>query len=381
MRLLQISLLAAMAALAACSSNPYAIEPNPLPDFDKRFQVDRLWRTDTGAGTGDVYLTLVPAITERAVYAADVEGRVTRLDRKTGKRDWKRDTELRISGGVYAGYGSVILGTRDGEVLALDSKTGEEQWRADVNSEVLAAPAADGEFVVVQTQDGHVVALDMATGKQRWSFDVSVPVLTLRGTARPEIDGDMVYAGFASGRVVALDLDTGVPAWQRQVAEPAGRSELDRLVDIDNNLIVDGGGVFASTFQGKLAVLDVRGGRPFWDRDVSTFTPMSVAGGSLFVADDKGHLFAIEQRSGSTLWRQEKLYGRELTGTAVQKGLVVTGDFEGYLHWVDAVDGTFVARRRHDRSGFAGAPVVHEGVLYVLARDGNLAAYRVEPVD
>lgn len=367
--------------LAGCSSNPYAIEPKPLPEFEERFEVDRLWRTDTGAGTDEDFLTLTPAVTEQAVFAADLNGRVTRLDRARGRREWRVDTGLRISGGLYAGYGSVIFGTREGEVVALDVENGEEQWRVDVNSEVLAAPVADGERVVVQTQDGHVVALDLQSGEQRWTFDVSVPVLTLRGTARPEISGDMVFAGFASGRLVALDAASGVPAWQQQVAEPRGRSELDRMVDIDNNLIVDGGGVFASTFQGKLAVLDIRGGRPFWDKDISTYTPMDASGGTLFLADDKGHLYGVDQRSGSTLWTQDKLYGREPVGVTVHDGLVVTGDFEGYLHWLDTLDGAFVARRRHDRSGFAAAPVAYDDTLYVLARDGNLAAYRLEPVD
>lgn len=381
MRLLRLSLLAVLAGLAACSSNPYAIEPNPLPEIEPRFKVDRLWRTDTGAGTGKLHLAMIPAVTERAVFAADIKGRVTRLDRANGKRDWKVDTDLRISGGVYAGYGSVIVGTRDGEVLALDAETGERQWLVEVNSEVLSAPVADGSRLLVQTQDGHLLALEMSTGEQLWSFDVSVPVLTLRGTARPEIDGDRVYAGFASGQVVALDLETGVPVWQRQVAEPSGRSELDRLVDVDNNLIVEGGGVFASTFQGKLAVLDARAGRPFWDKDLSTYTPMAASSGVLFLADDEGHLYGVEQRSGSVLWRQQELYGRELVGTAVHNGLVVSGDFEGYLHWLDSVDGAFVARRRHDRSGFAGVPVVHDNTLYVLARDGNLAAYQLEARD
>jgi outer membrane protein assembly factor BamB len=366
-----------LAVLAGCSSNPNAIEPNPLPDFESSWKVKRLWSENTGAGVDESNLRLAPAVTERAIYTADYKGRVVATSIQ-GKRLWRVKTDDRISGGVYAGYGLVLYGTRDGQVVALSVDDGKEKWRQSVSSEVLASPVSDGTRVVIQTLDGHVEALDIDSGEQLWSFDVSVPVLTLRSTAEPLLADNRVFAAFASGRVVALEAASGVPVWERQVAEPSGRSELERLVDVDSNLILDGGGVFASTFQGKLAVLDVSSGRPFWDKKMSTYMPMQISGGVLFVANDVGHVFAIEQRAGSTLWRQEALYGRGLVGVAVQRGQVVTGDEEGYLHWMDTVDGHFLARKRHDRDGFAAAPVVKGDVLYALSRDGKLSAYRIE---
>ena len=100
--------------------------------------------------------------------------------------------------------------------------------------------------------------------------------------------------------------------------------------------------------------------------------------GSLFVADDVGVVRAVDQRSGAVLWKQDKLYGRRLTGSAYQDGLVAVGDFEGYIHWLDADDGSIVARKRHDGDGFAGTPVAYDDVLYVVGFDGKLSAYRLE---
>ncbi|MCQ6261275.1 outer membrane protein assembly factor BamB [Alloalcanivorax profundimaris] len=375
------AVLLCVMALAGCSSNPNAIEPNPLPDFEKRFDVDRLWRSGAGDGVEESAVTLRPAVTAQRVFAADIHGRVYGFDREKGKRQWRAKTGDRISGGLYAGYGQVLYGTREGEAVALDAETGEELWRTPVSSEIMAEPTSNGLLAIFQTIDGHVQALDAETGEQVWDYETTVPNLTLLGGAQPVIESGRVYAGFASGKVAAIELETGAPVWERRVAEPTGRSELDRLVDVDSSLLVENGGVFTATFQGKLAVLDWENGRPYWNKDLSSHQELSSYLGSLFVSDSDGLVRAAEQRSGSFLWQQDKLYGRRLTGTVVQDGLVAVGDFEGYLHWMDADTGELVARYHHDGDPFAGTPVVYDEVLYALSADGKLAAYRLEERD
>lgn len=365
--------------LQACSSNPNVVEPTPLASFERSFDVDRLWHRDAGIGVRLGALTLTPAVTSRHLYVADVEGRLYCFDRLTGKRIWRLETGLRI-GALNVGYGYLLLGTRDGEAVALKADSGDEVWRVRLSSEVLASPALGADKVVFQTLDGRITALELDTGSSLWAYEESVPVLTLRGTAAPALSAGRVYAAFASGKVVALEETSGLPIWERRIAEPTGRSELDRLVDIDGNLVVENGGVFAVSFQGKLAVLDQDSGRPYWDKDMSSHQRMSSAAGTLFVADEKGVVWCVEQRSGSALWKNEAFLGRGLNGTAVQQGLVLTGDAEGYLHWLDAIDGHQVARRFFDPDGFAAPPVVYDDVLYVLSGDGELAAYRVEPM-
>ena len=252
-------------------------------------------------------MTLTPAVTNQQVFAADIHGRVYAFDRENGKRQWRSKTEDRISGGLYAGYGQVLYGTREGDVVALDSEDGEQLWRTEVSSEVLAAPTSNGGLVVAQTIDGHVLGLGGGTGEQIWDYETTVPNLTLLGGAQPVIVNDRVYAGFASGKVAAIEADTGAPLWERRVAEPSGRSELDRLVDVNANMLVENGGVFTATFQGQLSVLDWENGRPYWSKDLSSHQAISSYLGTLFVADDEGLVRAAEQRSGSFLWQQDKL--------------------------------------------------------------------------
>lgn len=375
--LLCVASVLAVFALQGCSSNPNAIEPAPLPSFEKRFDVDRLWHRDAGFGNHRGSLMLKPVATEQFLYTADIRGRLYCYDRETGKKVWRKDLSMRV-GGMTAGYGYLILGTRDGDALALDAASGEEKWRIRLSSEVLSAPTISADKVIVQTLDGRVTALNVDSGESIWIHEEVVPILTLRGTSSPLVQSGKVYSAYASGKVVVLDEATGVPFWERRVAEPTGRSELDRLVDIDTNLIVEGGGVFAVTFQGKVAVLEEDSGRPFWDKDMSSYQQVSSDVGALFIADDHGLVWSIDQRTGSALWKNDSLYGRVLNGTAIQRGLVVTGDADGYLHWLDAIDGGIVAQRFFDPDGFAAPPLVYDDTLYALSGDGELAAYSVE---
>lgn len=365
--------------LAACSSNPYAVKPNPVPGVKATLKVERLWIRRAGVGLDDtVGNRLRPAVADGRVFAADVHGRVTAFDTTHGKRQWQVKTGLRIAGGLWAGFDTVLFGTRDGEAVALSATDGHQLWKRELSSEILSSPASNGDVAIFQSQDGQITALDLASGKTAWNYTVSVPNLILRGGATPLLAGDLVYVGLASGKVLALGVSDGSLLWETQVANATGRSDLDRLVDIDNNLILDQGGLFAATYQGKVVVMDAQQGRLFWGQDISTHLPMSQRAGSLFIATDSGGVRAVNEQDGATLWQQDLLRGRGLKGTDIQSGQVVTGDSEGWLYWLDPLNGDLHARR-HAAKGFAGMPVVDDGVLYVQAANGRLSAWRVRP--
>lgn len=207
------------------------------------------WSRSIGDGEGETYNTTVPAIENDRIYASDVNGEVFALDRITGDVVWKKDLELPVSGAVGVGYGLVMIGTLKGEVIATDSSTGEERWRSRVTSEVLAPPANNGDVVVVQTRDDRLIGLDATTGDRRWIYENTPAVLTLRGTGAPIATNRLAVAGLSTGKVVAVDINNGVPVWESRVAIPQGRSELDRVVDIDGGLLLSGGTLYVSTYQ------------------------------------------------------------------------------------------------------------------------------------
>lgn len=375
--------LLTLAVLATgCSSNDTK-EPEPaeLTKFEAEVELQKQWSRSIGEGQGETYNLLVPAVYGEQIYAADVEGLVVSVDRLTGKVNWKTDLEVPVSGAVGAGYGLVLVGTLRGEVIALDVASGEERWRSRVSSEVLAAPAVNGDIVLVQTQDDRLIALEIDTGAQRWSYEGSPAVLTLRGTGAPVLTNQLAIAGLSNGKVIALDTRRGLPVWEQRVAIPQGRSELERVVDIDGGLLLSGGTLYVATYQGRAAALDVESGRIQWQRDASTYSGVALGYGSVYLSLASGTVEGVDERSTTALWSNDALARRQLSAPAVFSSYVVVGDREGYLHLLSQVDGRFVARERIDSSGLRARPVVEGDWLYVFSNDGKLVALTIRRDD
>lgn len=376
MRWTHAVMLAAAVLAAGCSSkSTKELPPAELPKFTEEVHLEKQWSRSVGDGQGKEWNQLELAAEGSMLYAADVNGLVMAMNRETGKVLWKRKLDKPVSGGVGAGYGLVLLGTLKGEVIALDSGSGEEKWTARVGSEVLSAPASNGDMVVVQTQDDHLVGLDAASGEHRWSYGSTPAVLTLRGTGAPLATNRLALAGLSSGKVVALDIQRGIPVWEQRVAVPKGRTELERVVDIDGGLMLSGGTLYVVSYQGQLTALDLESGRPLWQREASSYVGVSSGFGNIYVSEATGTVEGIDERSTTALWSNDALARRQLTTPATLSSNVVVGDLEGYLHLLSQVDGRFVGRVRVDSGGLRARPLVVGDWLYAYGNSGKLVAY------
>ena len=351
--------------------------PAELVDFEPGFEIKKLWSRKVGAGVAEQYLKLRPALAGTRVFAASRKGDVAAYDADSGERIWETSTGVSVSGGPGVGEGLVMVGTSDGEVLALHLDSGELAWRARVSSEVLAPPAAANGVVVARTVDGKLFGLSVGDGSRLWVYDRSVPVLTLRGTSSPALSQDLVVAGFDSGRLVAVSLENGQTLWEQRVAVPSGRSELERLVDIDADPVVTDDTVYVVTFQGHVAGLDLVSGSILWRREMSSHTGLGIDATNVYVTDDMSHVWALDRFNSASVWRQQKMQGRALTSPASFRGYVVVADFEGYVHWLRREDGQFVARARVD-DGVITAPISTDNAVYVFDRGGTLTALAPE---
>ena len=369
-------------------------EPTALQEFQPEAVIERRWQVGIGRGLGRKYLRLKPTILADRVYAADGYGQVVALDRLSGKRLWsatigepdrrpflkvwdRRDPSF-VTGGVGAGEGMVLLGTTRGEVIALDADDGSEVWRSQVSSEVLSPPAAAAGVVMAQTGDGRLIALEVADGSTRWSYDNQVPLLTLRGTATPVLGGGLVFAGFGDGRVAAIETESGAPIWEHRVVLPQGRTELERLVDVDGSplLVLERGVVFVVGYQGRLKALGPQDGRALWEVPASSYLDLAQGLGQLYFVTDEDVVTAVNQGTANVVWTQEGLKNRKLTSPMAFSNYVLVGDDDGYLHVLAQSDGRFLARRR--LSAGLRAPMIEvDGIVYVLANDGKLAALEI----
>jgi len=372
------------------------LEPAALVRFDEEVEVERLWKSRVGDGLGSKYIRLSPIIVADRIFAVDGYGVVASFDRFTGKEIWEvriderdrgfmsvfnffdRTDESFVSGGVGAGDGHVLIGLTSGEVVALAVSDGSVNWRVNVGSEVLSKPAVSRGKVYLQTIDGRLMALDADTGKSIWSFDNQVPILTLRGTASPMVAGDIVYAGFANGMLMAFQSDTGEPVWEHRVQLPEGRSELDRMVDVDGQPLLSGPLIYVSAYNGELKALRREDGQPVWAREYGSYLNLVEGYSQVYLVDGIDSVFAIDTSSAETVWTQEALYRRKLTSPVAFSNYLLVGDDEGYLHVLAQSDGRFVGRRKLDGEGLRSEMVVAEGrTVYVLTNGGSLQAVEI----
>ena len=369
--------LAALLLVGCSGSGKKELPPQKLEKFEAEVKLQRIWKRNIGVGQGKLFSNLQPALDGLTLYVADVKGRVLALDRDTGTVNWQVKLKEPLSGAVGVGGGRVMLGTLNGQVITLSEDDGSELWRAQVSSEVLAPPQTNGDVVVVQSQDDKLVALDIGTGEQRWIYESSLPVLTVRGTSSPVVSLHRVYAGLASGRVVALDATNGIPLWEQRVAQPKGRSELERMIDIDGRLVLDDQLLYAATYQGNVVALDSESGEIRWQRPASSHAGPALGYDGIYVSQANGAVEAVDKARARPLWTNEDLLRRRLSGPVAFSSYVAVADFEGYLHLLAQTDGRMAGRIRTDKKGVRVPPIVQGDTLYIYGNSGDLAAYQL----
>jgi outer membrane protein assembly factor BamB len=378
-----IPALAALLLLNGCSwikswgdddDDPDA--PAELVEFEPTLKVGKVWSAGIGKGLDKAGRQLRPAHASGTIYAADYKGLLIAVDAESGARRWEIKTKLPFTGGPGISDNLLMMGTENGEVFAFDATTGTQLWSATVTSEVLAAPTAADGIVVVRCIDGRVFGLDADTGQRLWIYDHNVPLLTLRGNAPVLLRAGVVFVGYDGGQVVALRLEDGTLMWEQTLVTTEGRTELERLSDIDGQLVFIASDLLVSSYKNRLASLAADSGRLLWFKDISSSTGVSVDRVNLTLSDKEGNVWLLDRRNGAESWKLDQLFQRGLTRPVFYGSFVVVGDFEGYLHWINIDNGQFAAREKIGGKGFSGPPLVVGNTLYVMTKKGELIAFR-----
>ncbi len=374
-RVASIALVAlAGLTLTACSSKNLR-KPTELKSISNpAIKPNKAWSTSAGSGSNDMYTGLQLKLESDALFAADADGEVFAINPANGNRIWRTKTKSRVIAGPGVSGNAVLVGTLDGDVIALKRSDGTELWRTKASSEVLAAPEGDGDVVVTRTVDGRLAGLSLVNGERRWVSDFSVPNLTVRGLSAPLVVDGRVFIGLDNGHLAALRLSDGQPVWEQAIAVPSGRTELERLTDIDAGLLASDSEIFAVSFSGEFVCVDAETGQVLWRRTVKSYSGMTRAGDLVIVTDEAGVVWALDAHTGAAAWKQEGLLYRKLSPPGFFNGYVVVGDFEGYLHWLNPKDGSIVGRSSAGGDPIRAPMIATDDMLYVMNNGGKITA-------
>jgi outer membrane protein assembly factor BamB len=362
--------------LVGCSKDK-ADKPAVLVPLVNRIEIKSVWHIKESGEKPVLRLGIDAAVDGQRVFLASYKGNVTAYDLASGKQLWQHAVRAPLSAGPGAADGLIIVGSSKGDVIALSEQDGTQRWRVRINAEILSAPAIGNGVVVVRAVDGRLHGLSARDGSENWVVDQQVPRLSLRGTSRPIIAGDLAICGFDNGRIVAAALGNGSTAWESPVGQSHGSTELQRLIDVDAPVIVDGEDLFAVAYQGRVARMSRENGQIVWARDLSSFRGLAVDENAVYVATAEGDLVRIDRRTGAEQWRVKTLERRQLSAPTVYRGRVVVADLGGFVHWFDAATGDPVARFLIGKKKRVSNPMIVAGDLLLAFTDsGELIALR-----
>jgi len=363
-----------------------------MPDAALAANPQKIWSSDIGSGSDDNYKLLAqPVVAQGLVYTMDAEGGITAFDAATGDQKWDFDTtpedadNSAMGGGLAYAGGTLYATTGFGEVIALNAASGHVEWRHKLGNPVRGAPTVAGGQVYALSIDDDVHALDVHDGNELWHHNGIDEVATLMGASSPALAGDSVIVAYASGEVYDLRPENGRADWNYTLSMPTHMGALPAIADIRGLPVVDHGDVFAASHSGRMAAIDQRTGGRVWEADIGGVDTPLVAGDTVFLIADDHQLVALTRDSGRVIWAQTLQSLSDPTdhdsdrvfwvGPVLAGGKLWLANSLGQVRSFSAADGHQLGKIHLSEPIFI-APVVANGIMYVVLNDGTLVALR-----
>ena len=343
-------------------------EPKELSSFASQENIKVFWRNSYN-GENEIG-NFLPSFNAQNIFFSDASGNVLSIDAKTGNDNWSVKLNF-LASGTSAGFGIVVVADVDGNVIALDQTDGSVLWSSNVKGEVLSSVAIDAKIVVVKTGSGELLGLNKDSGEVIWSYRSTLPVLTIRGNSSPVIVDNLVYASFDNGRLGVFELNSGFQIWDGAISYVSGASELENLIDSDSNPVIEGGLIYTTNYQGNLNIFDPSQKRSVWSNNASSFFSPIISRGMLMVVEENSSIKSFALKTLEESWINSDYLNRDLSNGVSYKDNIVVGDFEGYVHVINILNGRTVGREKLSRNPIKTI-LSRSDSLYVIDEAFNL---------
>ena len=372
--------LAAMVLVAGCADD--TAKPTPLEPLVPKIAGHQVWKLSLAsfstlsalagnAGFGPQGI----AVSGKDFVIAALNGAIVSVDGDTGKENWRADAGARLSTGIGTDgrYSAVV--TRDGDLITLES--GKILWRQHLGSSVVTAPFVAGERVFVLGVDRSVQAFDAVDGKKLWAYARPGDALTLSQAGVLTSWQDTLLFGLGA-RLTALDPLKGTIRWEVPVAAPRGTNEVERLADLVGPASRVGSVYCIRAFQNGIGCVDAERVTALWSINMSGGQAVGSDAEYVFAGDASDRLSARRRANGESVWLSDKFQNRKLSGMLSIGKVVVFGDLDGYVHFLDRATGTPLLRLPTNGSRIVGTPMRAGNTLAVTTQDGSVYAFRPE---
>lgn len=354
----------------------------------------QVWHASIAGGNKKQRLAASPVVAGNRLFAVGTDAVVSAFAADSGARLWSvaigstgKDYKDSLFGGGASVDGSVVYATSGaGDVAALNAADGSVLWKVKPAGPLRGAPTIAFGGVYVISQDNQIFALSAANGAVLWQATASMEAGSIFGAGSPAAGQGTIVAGYSSGEVQAYRYENGRDLWEDALARTSMALSVSTLSDVDADPVIDRGRVFALGQGGRMASYELLTGQRSWEISIAGISTPYVVGEWVYVMTDDGKLLCVARGSGKVRWLQQLARFRvetdkkkkdpiRWTGPILAGGRLIAVNSEGQLVEFSPTDGSTLATMEF-KSSLSQSPVVANNMLYILADDGRITAWR-----
>ena len=231
--------------------------------------------------------------------------------------------------------------------------------------------------VFLQTSSDILYGMDLQTGETKWQKQAQAPLLSIRGTASPIIYEGLIFTSFSNGRLAAVRAVDGIQLWEKPISRLKGSTELEKLMDGDSNAITINEEVFVANYNGSLTRFNIRSGDKVFSVDHSTSKPIIFNNGKILSINTDEEIIGFNASNGTEAWRSQKFKNRDLTNLILNDDKIYFGDFEGYIHELDADTGMITGLTKTNLKSISQV-AVFSNKLFAQDIDGSIVGFNLK---
>jgi len=350
-------------------------KPEPLTSIVATIHPKLLWKQQLVPNKKIKNDKVQLLVLENTLYGAGGSS-VSALNKKTGALLWQENIGERITGGIKGNQNTIFIGTAEGSVIAFNAKTGQTQWIALLHSPVLSVSNSKDNKVAFRTLNGKIHLLSANNGSIIWQRSHKTPILSLQGASSPILAGPLLISGADDGSINAYETKTANKIWSI-AATNTNANQAAKLTDLDAEMKVIGTTLFTAGYHGRVSGIDMRSGKTGWSLPLSSHSGIDANKEALYISDETGTVRKLGLLTGNISWENKSLLRRQPTAPSIiNRSLIVVGDSQGYLHWIDTTSGKITGRIQASKGRILlPATIDSDHTLYTIDTNGSISAY------
>jgi outer membrane protein assembly factor BamB len=300
------------------------------------------------------------------IQANAIDG-VVAYNREDGKLIWRLPIENGVESSAVGKGSFLFFGGNDGQFYSVDVESGQVLWSFPTRVENLSEPLVEDGVVYFLTGGNSLYALDAENGKQIWLYTrPETSSLSIRGGSKPAYKNGTLYVGFSDGALVALIAKSGQVKWEKQL------NRNKRFRDLDTDPLIDGDVLYVLGYDDAAYALRASTGDQVWKFEKGGYGGLLIQGDRLYYATTTDEFVCVDKTTGRQIWTFPTKGGLA-TSPALLKGVLVFGESQGLLHFIESGTGREVGHFDPGRGVFS-PPTVEEkqNRVYFISNEGNL---------